>query len=123
MTERLPEPTAEPLLEVRDLTVDFTSASQTLRAVESVSFHVDPGETVGLIGESGSGKSTIVRAILRLLSPTAVVTGAIRFDGIDVTHQPERMLRPLRWKRMAFVPQSAMNSLDPVRQVGRQLAR
>jgi peptide/nickel transport system ATP-binding protein len=110
-----------PLLDVHDLTVDFATAGHTVRAVDGVSFDLQPGEAIGLIGESGSGKSTIVRAILRLLAPSATVSGQITFGGTDLLAEPERSLRRLRWKHIAFVPQSAMNSLDPVHQVGRQL--
>jgi ABC-type glutathione transport system ATPase component len=112
---------SSPLLSVQGLTVDYAGAG-ALRAVDDVSFDVQPGEVVGLIGESGSGKTTIARAILRLLPSNASVSGEIRFDDIDLRALPARGLRPLRWKRLAFVPQSAMNSLDPVRKVGRQLA-
>ena len=119
----LTTPTSRALLTVEDLCVDFGRPPQGLRAVDHVSFQVQPGETIGLIGESGSGKSTIVRAVLRLLSATARMTGQIRFDGIDLAAAEERALRPLRWRRIAFVPQSAMNSLDPVRRVGWQLAQ
>lgn len=110
-----------PLLTVQDLTVDFGSPARSVRAVDGVSFDLRPGETVGLIGESGSGKSTIVRAVLRLLPEGTRVTGQIRFGDVALLEASEKMLRPMRWKAMAFVPQSAMNSLDPVRQVGRQI--
>lgn len=107
------------LLEVNDLSVRFRSAPDRL-AVDEAAFTLDSGETLAIVGESGSGKTTTVRAILRLLTAPADVTGAATFDGADLLTMSRRRLQALRWTDIALVPQSAMNSLDPVRTVQSQ---
>src|SRR3712207_5242011 len=86
-----------------------------IRAVDDVTLTIERGETLGLVGESGCGKSTIGRAILRLYQPTA---GRIVFDGRDVTHASESELRPLR-RRMQMIFQDPFASLNPRHSVGR----
>jgi peptide/nickel transport system ATP-binding protein len=111
------------LVEVSDLKVYFPIKSGIVldrhvgdvKAVDGVSLHIRRGETLGLVGESGCGKSTVGRAILRLYEPTA---GRILFDGIDVTHLSEKRLRPLR-RRMQMVFQDPFASLNPRHSVGR----
>ena len=105
-----------PLLEVEHLTKDFVvergwlgRPRAVLRAVDDVSFAVGPGETLGLVGESGCGKTTVGRLCLRLLAPTA---GRIRFGGQDITEAPERVLRPLR-RDLQVVFQDPYSSLNP----------
>ncbi|WP_020576326.1 ABC transporter ATP-binding protein [Actinopolymorpha alba] len=110
-----------PLLEVRGLTVDFETAEGRVQALRDLSLTIERGETVGLIGESGSGKSTAGKAILRLLAPTARMSGGLAFQGRDLAAVPSGDFRKLRWRELAFVPQAAMNSLDPVHRVDRQL--
>jgi oligopeptide/dipeptide ABC transporter ATP-binding protein len=111
-----------PILDVRGLSVVFPSHTGPVRAVRDLSFSISPGEVLGLIGESGSGKTTAAKAILRLLPPGVQVSGQVTFEGADLATVPERMLRRLRWERLALVPQAAMNSLDPVQPVDRQIA-
>src|SRR5258705_1071659 len=112
----------EPLLEVRDLCVDYVSAGGEVRAVDRVSFAIEPGEVLGLAGESGSGKSTIAQAIIRILQPPAVITGgSIRLRGRDVLSMTEPELRALRWRDVALVMQSAISALNPVLAVGEQI--
>lgn len=112
-----------PLLSVRDLRVEFLTEQGPVTAVDGVSFEIAPGEILGLAGESGSGKSTIARALLRTLRPPAVITGGeVLFRGEDVLGMSEPELRAFRWKRVAMVFQSAMNSLNPVLTVGAQIA-
>jgi len=108
--------TAPPVLEVRDLKQHFAISRGFLRraagrvfAVDGVSFSIAPGETLGLVGESGCGKSTVGRAILRLIEPTA---GRIVLGGRDITHLSKAELRPLR-PQMQIIFQDPFSSLDP----------
>jgi oligopeptide/dipeptide ABC transporter ATP-binding protein len=98
-----------PLLAVEGLVREFAVGGRSFRAVDDVSFQVDPGETLGLVGESGCGKTTVGRLILRLLPATA---GRIVFDGRDVTRVPERRLRDFRG-RVQAVFQDPYSSLNP----------
>jgi len=108
---------------VEDLKVYYTSRGRQVRAVDGVSFAIEPGEYFGLVGESGCGKTTLSRAILRLLPENCrIISGSIRLNGRDLTRLSERELRSVRWREIAFVPQSAMNSLDPVVRVGDQIS-
>lgn len=104
-----------PMVEVQALSVDFSGRSRisglprAVHAVRNVDLIIEKGEVLGLVGETGSGKSTVGHAMLRLVRPT---TGAIRFDGVDITRWRERALRPLR-RRMQIVFQDSYNSLEP----------
>lgn len=112
-----------PLLEVEDLSVEYVTDARTVRAVDRVSFTVGEGEVFGLAGESGCGKSTIANAILRLLRDPAVIAGgSVRFRGTDVLGLNHEQLRAFRWRQVAMVFQSAMNSLNPVMTIGDQIA-
>ncbi|MFI6502885.1 ABC transporter ATP-binding protein [Nonomuraea typhae] len=102
------------MLTVTDLEMRF----KDVRAVRGVSFTVRPGETLGLVGESGCGKSTTARAIVRLLEPSA---GTIRFDGRDITHLSHRELRPLR-RDLQMIFQDPHSSLNPRQTVGQIIA-
>ena len=111
------------MLEVRDLTVNFDVARGQVRAVAGVSFDLAPGETLGLVGESGCGKTVTALSILRLLqTPPAVVTGVIRFQGEDLTRCPETRMRQIRGDRIAMVFQEPMTALNPVLTIGEQVA-
>src|SRR5512139_3463394 len=123
MTDRSANPT-EPLLRVRHLTMEFVSAESTpARAVEDVSFDVSPGQTLGLVGESGCGKTTTMLSLMRLLPASGRITsGEVLFDDIDLLRITERQMRGYRWKEMAMIFQGAMNALNPVRTVGDQIA-
>lgn len=111
------------LLDVKDLCVDFTIADRPVRALDNVSFTVGEGEIVGLVGESGCGKSTIGRALLRLLPSNARLTGgSIVFRGQDLTELSNREFRRIRWKHLAVIFQDTMNVLDPVYKVGDAIA-
>jgi len=103
------------LLEVDDLVVDYLTPNRVVRAVDTVSFDVRPGEIVGLAGESGCGKSTSAHAILRLLRPPAEITsGQVLFQGQNLLAMSPNELRSFRWRNISIVFQSAMNSLNPV---------
>jgi oligopeptide/dipeptide ABC transporter ATP-binding protein len=113
---------SERLLQVQDLEVHYMLRDGPVRAVDGVSFDVRPGEYFGVVGESGCGKTTLARAILRLLPANArIVAGHIWLKGQDLARLSNRELRPLRWREISLVPQSAMNALDPVYRVGDQI--
>ncbi len=114
--------TVEPVLEVRDLRVQFPTSWGPIKAVDGVSFTLQPGERLGLIGESGSGKSTIALAVMRLLKPPArIVSGEILLNGVDLLRLPEEEMRTRRLAEIALVTQGAMNSLNPVIRIRPQL--
>jgi oligopeptide/dipeptide ABC transporter ATP-binding protein len=105
---------SEPILAVAHLGKDFGGAARALRAVDDVGFTLAAGETLGVVGESGCGKTTLGRMILRLINPSR---GSIRFLGTDITHLPEPALRPLR-RQLQAVFQDPMSSLNPRLRVG-----
>jgi len=111
------------LLSVRHLNTDFITTDGTvMHAVEDVSFDVYPGQTLGLVGESGCGKTTTMLSLMRLLPAAGRITrGQVLFNGVDLLGISERQMRHYRWKEMAMVFQSAMNALNPVRKVGDQI--
>jgi len=111
-----------PLAEVRDLTVRFSSREATVHAVNGVSFTVQPGEVLCILGESGSGKSVTLRALMRLLPPRRTqIGGMVRVDGQDVLAMSSRELRDFRGGLVAMVFQEPMTALDPVYTVGQQI--
>jgi peptide/nickel transport system ATP-binding protein len=113
---------SEILLDVRDLTVEFQAEGRTLRAVDGVSFAVRRGEIVGLVGESGAGKSLTSEAILRLIRcPPGRITGQVRFRGEDLLALDEAALARIRGRDIAMIFQNPAGSLNPVFRVGDQL--
>jgi peptide/nickel transport system ATP-binding protein len=112
---------SEPLLSVRDLHVTYASEDGGVPAVRGVSFDLAPGETLGLAGESGCGKSTIAGALLRVLPRGTTVTGEVLLDGDDVLSMKPGRLRAVRWAEMSIVFQGALHALNPVQQVGDQI--
>lgn len=103
----------KPLLEVKDLCIQFPDAHGDVNIVDHLSFTVREGETMGLVGESGSGKSLIAMAVMGLLPKNAVVTGEILFDGVDVLSVSPQQRNALRGHEMAMVYQDALSSLNP----------
>jgi peptide/nickel transport system ATP-binding protein len=111
------------VLRVRDLSVEYAMERGTVRAVDSVSFDLDPGEFIGVVGESGCGKSTLLFAIAQLLVPPAAVTGgSVVFRGQSMVGLTDRQLASVRWKDLSVVMQSAMNALNPVKSIGAQFS-
>lgn len=116
-----PPAAADALLAVRDLRVEYPATDVV--AADAVTLDVRPGEIHGLAGESGSGKSTVGHAILRLLGPAShVPRGAVAFGEVDVLRLDDEQLRRFRWTKVAMVFQSAMNALNPVADVRTQIA-
>jgi len=116
--------TAAPLLEVRNLKTYFDVRGGVLKAVDDVSFTMQPGETLGVVGESGCGKSVTAASIMRLIPmpPGRIAGGEILFDGIDIVKQPESEMRKIRGKMISMIFQEPMTSLNPVFTVGDQVA-
>jgi len=113
--------TAQPLIEIEDLVVDYPLPKGVARAVDHVSLSINAGEMVGLAGESGCGKSTVAQAILRVLRPPGEISGGrILFQGTDIASLRPQELRKFRWRNVSLVFQSAMNSLNPVMRIGDQ---
>ena len=111
-----------PLLDIRDLRVAYLTTRGPVKAVDGVSIAIQPGEVVGLAGESGSGKSTIAHAILRILHPPALITGGQAiFEGRDILEMDDTELGQFRWSKVSIVFQSAMNALNPVMKIRDQL--
>jgi oligopeptide/dipeptide ABC transporter, ATP-binding protein, C-terminal domain len=112
-----------PLLEVRNLSVNYTTMRGVVKALDRVSFDLDENETIAVVGETGSGKSTIAKAIVRVLEENARITGGeVIFEGVDVLKlSEEEFRRNYRWVKVAMVPQGSMNSLNPVLRVVDQM--
>jgi oligopeptide/dipeptide ABC transporter ATP-binding protein len=110
------------VLDVKNLRVHYSTPRGDVIAVNGVSFKVYEGETLGLVGESGCGKTTTAMAILRLVQPPGrIVGGQALIEGTDLVALSERELRDVRWRQVALIPQGAMNSLNPVMRVKDQL--
>jgi peptide/nickel transport system ATP-binding protein len=110
------------VLTVENLSTFFKTEKGIARAVENVSFSVEEGEMLGLIGESGCGKTTVAQSILRLIEfPGKVVAGSVHLNGRDLLKASDSELDSLRWKDLSVIPQSAMNALNPVYTIGDQI--
>jgi len=114
----------KPLLEVQDLSVSFETYAGEVKAVENVSFQVFPGEAVGIVGESGCGKSVTAHSIMKLVAipPGKYSNGRIFFEGKDLLQQSEDDMAKIRGKEIAMIFQDPMTSLNPVLTVGRQIS-
>jgi peptide/nickel transport system ATP-binding protein len=110
------------VLRVRDLRVSYAHPLGAVRAVDGVSFSLAAGERFGLAGESGSGKSTMALAILRMIRPPGRIDGgSVYLDGVELSALDHEAMRRLRLAGIALVPQGSMNSLNPVMRIGRQI--
>ena len=112
-----------PLLQVEDLNVIFNvQDGDPVHAVRGVSFDLSQGDRMGLVGESGCGKSTTLYALMGLLPPNAEVSGRVLLDGVDILADGERSVEQYRWIDLAMVFQGAMNAFNPVKTIGWQIA-
>src|SRR6478736_5173315 len=111
-----------PLLDVSDLTVEFSTRRGIVRAVQHVDVRIAKGETVGIVGESGSGKSVTSYAVMRILDRAGrIAAGAVHFTGLDVRAASEDQMRDLRGREMSMIFQNPRAALNPIRKVGRQI--
>jgi peptide/nickel transport system ATP-binding protein len=109
------------ILEVDGLSVDYVLDRGNVRAVDDVSFTLDRGEFLAIVGESGCGKSTLLFAVAQLLAPPAeVASGSVKFQGTNLVGLTDKALSGVRWRDMSVVMQSAMNALNPVKSIGAQ---
>ena len=113
----------EPLLSVRDLVVEFSTRYGPVRAVDKVSFDLYPNETLGIVGESGCGKTVTGLALLRLIPspPGRIVQGQILLEGRDLVALPEEQMQALRGHEISMIFQEPMTALNPVLTVGTQM--
>lgn len=117
----LGEESAPVRLRVERLKVRYRVGDSHLVAVDGVDFELTPGQSMGLVGESGCGKTTVLKAILRLLPPSVGTEGKILLDDEDVLQMSAKRLRQVRWTKLSLITQSAMNALDPVYRIGDQI--
>src|SRR6476469_2484241 len=112
-----------PLLEVENLQTHFRTPDGVNRAVDGVSFHVEEGQTLAVVGESGCGKSVTAMSILRLIpEPPGKIAGSIRFQGKDLLTLSDREMRSIRGNDISMIFQEPMTSLKPVLTIGRQIS-
>jgi peptide/nickel transport system ATP-binding protein len=110
------------LLSLADLTIDYRTSETLIHATQGVTLTVQPGERIAIVGESGSGKTTIANAAIGLLPSSAQIKrGRIEFEGTDLTGLPEARWRRIRGRRIGYIPQDPMLSLNPVRTIGKHL--
>ena len=110
------------LLELKNVDIEYRTEKGTLKAVEDISFTLEEGERIGLVGESGCGKTTIAKSLMRLLPDNGRISnGEIIFKGEDIVTKSAEEIRKLRWKHIAIISQSAMSALNPVYTVGSQI--
>jgi len=113
---------SEQLLEIKDLKAYYKTPVGVVKAVDGVSLTIKREEIFGIAGESGCGKSTLAKAALRLLKPPGYIhEGNILFEGVDLMHLDRERLRKIRWSKISYIPQSSMNSLNPVMRIGDQI--
>lgn len=115
---------SEPILEVRNLTVEYTSGKSVVQAVNNLSFTLEKGEALGLVGETGAGKTTTALSIMQLITspPGRIKSGEIFFEGRDLTKLHQNELRKLRGEKISMIFQDPMTALNPVITVGDQIS-
>ena len=115
---------AENILEIKNMVVEYVTDSSVVHAVNGVNLQVKKGETIGLVGETGAGKTTIARAIMRILQspPAKLVDGEIVFDGENLMKFSEKEMRKIRGDKIAMIFQDPMTALNPIEKVGWQIA-
>ena len=112
------------ILSIRDLKVEYATQDGAVQAVDGVSLDVEESQQLGLIGESGCGKTTLLNAIVQVLPRNGRISaGEIKFKGMDLLQLPAAEMRQLRWREIATIPQASMDSLNPVQRVGNQLMK
>lgn len=110
-----------PLLEIKNLRTYFYVPAGTVKAVDGVDLELGSGVKMGLVGESGSGKTTIALSLMRMIKPPGTVQGEIWLDGVDLMKLSEEEMREMRLSRLSYMPQGAMNSLNPVARIENQI--
>ena len=115
---------SEKFLDIKDLVVEYTSAGQVIHAVNNVSLDLERGQTLGLVGETGAGKTTIAKAILRILPdpPAKIRNGEVWLDGEDLLQKPENEMLKIRGAKVAMIFQDPMTALNPTMTVGSQIS-
>ena len=113
----------ERLLEIEDLKVEYITDSGVVHAVNGVSFGLDHGEIIGIVGETGAGKTTIALSIMRLLQtpPARMAGGSIRLGGTDILKESKKNMRQIRGKKVSMIFQDPMTALNPLETVGAQV--
>ncbi|MFM7679017.1 MAG: ATP-binding cassette domain-containing protein, partial [Roseiflexaceae bacterium] len=111
-----------PILQIRDLQVSYYTDLGRAVALNRVNLDLNAGEKLGLVGESGSGKSTMALAMMRMIKPPGrIESGSVNVGGVDLMTLDEEEMRQARLSRIAYIPQGAMNSLNPVMRIGAQM--
>ncbi|MBO8163952.1 MAG: ABC transporter ATP-binding protein [Brevibacillus sp.] len=111
-----------PLLEIQDLTTSFSQSRKQVKVIDNISISLHAGETLGVVGESGCGKSVTSLSVMRLLGKNAQIRGKIRFDDVDLLALSEREMQQVRGNKLAMIFQEPMTSLNPLHTVGKQIA-
>ncbi|NLE06948.1 MAG: ABC transporter ATP-binding protein [Crenarchaeota archaeon] len=114
----------ENLLEIHDLVVEYHTDDEVIYALNEINLNVRKGETIGLVGETGAGKTTIAKSVLRILQspPAKIVSGSIIFQGVDLMTVSEKEMRDVRGNKIAMIFQDPMTALNPIEKVGYQIA-